>query len=146
MNNYQTNYPQQQYPQMINQQYKQPYYQQQTWLNNQVPQVRPVSSIEEVKASPIEFDGSVFYFPDIANKRIYTKFINMDGTATINLYEQKDLTNLMTAPTQQIDSSMYITRAEFENAINQIKQTYEELLAAKDKKEEKSSTSTGFQF
>ena len=70
----------------------------------------------------------------------------MDGTATINLYEQKDLTNLMTAPTQQIDSSMYITRAEFENVINQIKQTYEELLAVKDKKEEKSSTSTGFQF
>jgi hypothetical protein len=34
---------------------------------------RPVSSIEEVKASAIDFDGSVFYFPDVANKRIYTK-------------------------------------------------------------------------
>ncbi len=34
---------------------------------------RPVSSIEEARAQSIDFDGSVFYFPDIANKRIYTK-------------------------------------------------------------------------
>lgn len=25
---------------------------------------RPVSSLEEVRAIPIDFDGSVFYFPD----------------------------------------------------------------------------------
>lgn len=36
---------------------------------------RPVSSLEEVRATGIDFDGSVFYFPDIANKRIYTKQI-----------------------------------------------------------------------
>jgi hypothetical protein len=42
---------------------------------------RPVASIEEARASIIDFDGSVFYFPDLANKCIYTKQINMDGTA-----------------------------------------------------------------
>jgi hypothetical protein len=70
--------------------------------------VRPVSSIEEVKACPVDFDGSVFYFADVANKRIYTKQINIDGTATINLYELK-------VPTQadQIANS-YVTRQEFE--------------------------------
>lgn len=52
-------------------------------------QVRPVSSVEEVKACPIDFDGSVFYFTDVANKRIYTKQINLDGTVLINLYELK---------------------------------------------------------
>ena len=57
-----------------------------------IPQVRPVSSIEEVRASPIDFDGSVFYFPDVANRKIYTKRVNMDGTVSINLYELKDLT------------------------------------------------------
>lgn len=36
---------------------------------------RLVSSLEEVRATGIDFDGSVFYFPDIANKRIYTKQI-----------------------------------------------------------------------
>jgi hypothetical protein len=51
--------------------------------------VRPVSSIEEVRACPIDFDGSVFYFTDVANKRIYTKQINLDGTVAINLYELK---------------------------------------------------------
>jgi hypothetical protein len=34
---------------------------------------RPVASIEEAKASPIDFDGSIFFFPDVANKKIYTK-------------------------------------------------------------------------
>ena len=79
-----------------------------------LPQVRPVSSIEEVRACPIDFDGSVFYFADVANKRIYTKQINIDGTATINLYELK-------VPTQadQIANS-YVTRQEFEQVVKQL--------------------------
>jgi hypothetical protein len=36
--------------------------------------------------SIIDFDGSVFYFPDLANGKIYTKQINIDGTATTNVY------------------------------------------------------------
>jgi hypothetical protein len=34
---------------------------------------RPVTSIDEARAASIDFDGSVFYFPDVANKCIYTK-------------------------------------------------------------------------
>jgi hypothetical protein len=34
---------------------------------------RPVASLDEAKATSIDFDGSVFYFPDLANRRIYTK-------------------------------------------------------------------------
>jgi hypothetical protein len=52
-------------------------YQPNGWNNR----IRPVSSIEEVRAASIDFDGSVFYFSDLANKRIYTKQINLDGTA-----------------------------------------------------------------
>ncbi len=75
-------------------------------------QVRPVSSIEEVKACPIDFDGSVFYFADVANKRIYTKQINLDGTVSINLYELK---------TDQVSNSpQYVTRQEFEETITQL--------------------------
>lgn len=37
---------------------------------------RPVASLEEARASTIDFDGSIFYFPDMANKCIYTKQIN----------------------------------------------------------------------
>lgn len=74
---------------------------------------RPVSSIDEARASAVDFDGSVFYFPDLANKRIYTKQINMDGTASLLMYELKE----MPAPVQ----TNFITREEFENTIAQLK-------------------------
>ena len=75
---------------------------------------RPVASLEEARASSIDFDGSVFYFPDLANKRIYTKQINMDGTSTLLMYELKEL------PVEQPQAS-YITREEFDSTINQLK-------------------------
>ena len=74
---------------------------------------RPVSSLEEARASSIDFDGTVFYFPDLANKRIYTKQINLDGSATLLMYELKEIP-VETQPT-------YITREEFENTIAQLK-------------------------
>jgi hypothetical protein len=79
---------------------------------------RPVSSLDEARASSIDFDGSIFYFPDLANKCIYTKQINMDGTATLNLYELKSI------PLEPSTQSMtnYITREEFEQVITQLKQ------------------------
>ena len=74
---------------------------------------RPVSSIDEARASSIDFDGSVFFFPDLANKCIYTKQINMDGTATLLMYELKEI------PIQSQPN--FVTREEFENTITQIK-------------------------
>lgn len=80
---------------------------------------RPVSSIEEAKAQTIDFDGTVFYFPDIANKRIYTKQINLDGTASLNMYELKEIpvSSFVT------NNANYITREEFENTIAQLQAT-----------------------
>ena len=85
--------------------------------NNSAIRIRPVSSIEEVRASAIDFDGSVFYFPDLANKRIYTKHINIDGTASLLMYELKEI---------PVEQPSFVTREEFENTISQLK----ELLAA----------------
>ena len=76
---------------------------------------RPVSSLEEVRATGIDFDGSVFYFPDIANKRIYTKQIGMDGTAILNMYEQKPLP-------QEAPAGTYITREELDRALRELKE------------------------
>lgn len=75
---------------------------------------RPVSSVEEVKAISIDFDGSVFFFPDLANQKIYTKQINLDGTSTINIY------NLENNGTNQIPQ--YVTKEELELALSQLKQ------------------------
>lgn len=77
---------------------------------------RPVSSLEEAKAQSIDFDGSIFYFPDLANRCIYTKQINMDGTATLNMYEFKELP---TAAPIQVNN--FVTRDEFEQVVAQLK-------------------------
>lgn len=61
-----------------------------------------------------DFDGSVFYFPDLANRRIYTKQINMDGTASLNVYELKN--------EPVVSSPQYVTREEFETTLAQLKQ------------------------
>ena len=67
---------------------------------------RLVSSIEEARAQTIDFDGSVFYFPDLANRKIYTKQINMDGTSTLNMYELKEIPQ----PVMVTQGTEYITR------------------------------------
>lgn len=76
---------------------------------------RPVSSIDEARAMTIDFDGSVFYFPDLANNRIYTKQINLDGTVSLLMYELKEI------PTTTPTNADYITRQEFETALAQLK-------------------------
>ena len=115
-------YPQQ--PQQIVQQ--QPVYQQ-VPIYRQAPQQvglkgRLVASLEEARATSIDFDGSIFYFPDLANKRIYTKQINMDGTATLCVYELREM------PVQRDDSVLvpsiekFVTREEFERVLAEIRQ------------------------
>lgn len=98
---------------------------------------RLVSSIDEARAAPIDFDGSVFYFPDLANQRIYTKQINYDGTATLNMYELKEIP--ISAPVNT-DTSMFITREEFEAVLLQLKQDLQK------PQENKNTTSPKLQF
>lgn len=83
---------------------------------------RPVSSIEEVRATAVDFDGSIFFFPDLANKKIYTKQIAMDGSAILNMYELKQIP----METANINSSNYVTREEFESTLAQIRSLLEQ--------------------
>ena len=82
---------------------------------------RLVSSFEEARASSIDFDGSVFYFPDLANRRIYTKQINIDGTASLYVYELREM------PVQRDESVLvpsvekFVTRDEFEQVLEQLR-------------------------
>ena len=77
---------------------------------------RPVASIDEARAATIDFDGSIFFFPDLANKRIYTKHINIDGTMSLNMYELRPIEDNTTVLKEN-----YVTREEFEQAIAQLK-------------------------
>jgi hypothetical protein len=78
--------------------------------------------LEEARATSIDFDGSIFYFPDLANKRIYTKQINMDGTASLYVYELREL------PIEEEKSSFvpsvekFVTREEFERVLAELRQ------------------------
>lgn len=112
-------YPQQQ---PMNQYMRQPQMPQQS----AILKGRMVSSIEEARASLIDFDGSIFYFPDLANKRIYTKQINIDGTATLNVYELRPIQiQQETQPSQGMDAN-FVTREEFQQTIDQLKASFEQ--------------------
>ena len=82
---------------------------------------KPVTSIEEVRATSVDFDGSVSYFPDLANNKIYTKQINMDGTAKILMYEPVEIPQpVMT------NNSDFVTRNEFSAAIQELQKNIAE--------------------
>lgn len=73
---------------------------------------RPVTSIEEAKAMQIDFDGSMFFFPDMAHKRLYTKQLQLDGTAPVKAYELVEV--------KEQNQSAFVTKEEFERAIQEI--------------------------
>lgn len=89
---------------------------------------RPVSGIEEARAAMIDLDGSLFVFTDIANKKIYTKQIQLDGSAEVKTYK---LIEQPMQETKELEQSDYVLRSEFENALGnmnkQLKQLQEEL-------------------
>ncbi len=79
------------------------------YLEQQMLRGRPVASLDEVRAIPIDFDGSTFYFPDTANNKIYTKQIGLNGQAVFKVY-------------QQIDEPQpaFVSKEEFDAAINEL--------------------------
>lgn len=77
---------------------------------------RPVLSIDEARASQIDLDGSLHVFPDMGNKRIYTKQINLDGTATFNVFELAP-----TAPQSAEAQPEYVTKTQLDEILAEFK-------------------------
>jgi len=80
---------------------------------------RPVVSIEEARAAQIDLDGSMSIFTDVGNKKIYTKQINLDGTASLNIYELTEDKKSM--------NEEYITYQDFNNIITNMRLEIESL-------------------
>ena len=76
---------------------------------------RYVSSIDEVRAAQIDFDGSMFVYPDVVNKKVYTKQFNLDGTVGINTYA------LAETPLSVPSMDDFVTRGEFSVAVDELK-------------------------
>ena len=112
------------YPQHNQVAQQQPVYQQVPIYRQGPPQTglkgRLVSSLEEARATSIDFDGSVFYFPDLANKRIYTKQINIDGTATLCMYELREIPQEKEISGLVPSVEKFVTREEFERVLAQL--------------------------
>lgn len=75
---------------------------------------RVVTSIDEVKAAMIDLDGGVHVFTDFGNHKIYTKQINLDGTATINTYVQET--------TPPGETPIMVNREEFDIVVQSLSQ------------------------
>ena len=81
-----------------------------------------------MRAAAIDFDGSISFFPDLANGRIYTKQCNVDGTAALNMYELKEI------PTEtSVEKNNFVTRAEFNKAMDSIKQAFSSMTKIEQK-------------
>ena len=99
---------------------------------------RPVTSIDEVRATSVDFDGSISYFPDLANGKIYTKQINMDGTSKILMYEPVEIPQ----PIMKGQDD-FITRDEFNAAIQSIQAHFAETQSKAETKPVKKTAETG---
>ena len=123
--NYAPNYNQNNYPYLQNNQNRfmnEQAYNYQNYVNQMQQNLikgRAVTSIDEVKGSMIDLDGSLFVFPDIGNNKIHTKQINLDGTATIRTYVL-ELEN-------KKEEKQYIEKGEFENIVNKMNEKINQL-------------------
>ena len=105
---------------------------------------RPVSGLEEVRAAAVDFDGTVSFFPDLANGKIYTKQCNIDGTASLNMYELKEIPT-----TPQANSNNFVTKEEFNHSMNAIKQILAQANLVKESSDQtktKQTSSPEFNF
>ena len=120
--------------------YQNYYYQQPTTQSRQ-PLLglkgRPVTGLEEVRAAAIDFDGTVSFFPDLANGKIYTKQCNVDGTASLNMYELKEIP--LNSTTNITD---YVTRDEFNQAMTALKQVLAQANLVKESSDQTQSQQT----
>ena len=116
-----------QYPQFVSSNLG---YQPQPGYGQQAPQAqvmikgRPVSNEEEANAAMIDFDGSLFVFPDRAHGKIYTKQLGLDGNIVFCRYSL----DIGAAPSQPnseaapgVDLSGYATKEELSQGLEGIK-------------------------
>lgn len=89
---------------------------------NPQPQVmikgRPVSNEEEANAAMIDYDGSLFIFPDKAHGKIYTKQLGLDGNIIFCRYSLEVAGGSVGAETPGPDLSIYPTREEVKQELS----------------------------
>lgn len=119
-----------QYPQMGNSFPQQPPQQPQTPAAP-ILKGRPVSNEEEANAAMIDFDGSLFVFPDKAHGKIYTKQLGLDGNIIFQRYSLEDpSTKSVEQVSPNIDLSVFVREEDF----NEVIQRFTEKLSKLERK------------
>ena len=119
-----------------NPQYNQAYQQPQPIQPQQVTQpqgnlIRPVTSLEEIKAITPNFDGSKMYFEDVTNGKMYVKYLGLNGLPITEIYSKEEIPVATENATTQINASDFVSRSEFEEMktkINQYEMIFNELM------------------
>lgn len=111
-----------QYPQFAQPGYTQPMQQQ------PVVKGRPVANEEEANAAMIDFDGSLFVFPDKAHGKIYTKQLGMDGNIVFNRYILEQQAPVQKPVPAQEQPQAFVTVDDFNKALDEV---YRKLSALK---------------
>ena len=119
---------------------------QQSYAPRQVPYEMPqqnllkgrfVSSVDEVRAAQVDFDGSIFIFPDIANKKIYTKQIDLNGNVKLEEYDWVPIEKTAAV-------GDFVTKQEFEETMAKIKEAISQ--AAQPQVTQQPQSKEGFNF
>lgn len=108
--------------QMLESQY--PQFAQNPGMNYNQQQIlkgRPVSNEEEANAAMIDFDGSLFVFPDKAHGKIYTKQLGLDGNIIFLKYSLDNAATPSKEVTSVESSKDYVTKSELSKSIEDMK-------------------------
>ena len=87
----------------------------------QILKGRPVSNEEEANAAMIDFDGSLFVFPDKAHGKIYTKQLGLDGNIIFLKYSLDNAAAPSKEVTPVAPSKDYVTKSELSKSIEDMK-------------------------
>lgn len=91
---------------------------------------RPVSNEEEANAAMIDFDGSLFVFPDKAHGKIYTKQLGLDGNIIFLKYslesrgQSENGQNTASAMVSGQDMSEYVKKDDLNQKLSEIHQRF----------------------
>lgn len=103
-----------QYPQFSQPGYIQPVQQ------HNVIKGRPVANEEEANAAMIDFDGSLFVFPDKAHGKIYTKQLGMDGNIVFLRYVLEQQVPMQNPNIIQEQPQAFVTVDAFNKTIDEV--------------------------
>lgn len=81
--------------------------------------VKPVTSIEEVKAITPDFSGAKMYFEDTTNGNMYIKYLGLNGLPILDIYTKQEMPTINNADT---NSQEFVSRNEFEELKNKMQQ------------------------